>query len=750
MRALRAAPAGVSAGGSEPRAVAVPWATSLRWSWRDGLALLLVWLLIVCFFWRLVTPDVAGRLYYVRGDFTWKEQAQDIVTARSWAAGWFPLWNPYIYGGQPLAADPGVGIFYPMNVLFDGTAGPDGVSLLRLEWRVIVDFLLAATLAYAFFRDIGGSAAPALGGTLLFTFSGYLTSYPPHQLDILETGTWLPLALLAVRRVAGATTDKVRRRWAVVGGLALGLAFLAGHPQTALLVVDATLAYLAYIVLRSGRWRAVLPELGVATAVALGIGAIQLIPVLEFFPFSNRTRVPDAAARLGLALDSLPGLALPHYAGQAALYVGAGGLVLAAFGVWRWWRGEGAFWAALALAALLLSLGGQTPLYPLFAHLGFGLIRDQSRAVFLTSFAVATVATIGLAEVIRTGWGRWLVLGAAVAVVIGPSITLLLQRGGDSLAAGTNDAPWTLRAGLLALVVVAMLATDRPSGRRSQLAALGLVALLATDGMAVNWNNNLTAEPPPPSDGLPRTISFLRGLPGPFRVATDGDQLIPANDLGNYGLATDQGYNDFRLAAVDDLLTSDNLWRAWQLLDVHEFLTTRTFGAPYHLQQTEQGINAYAIDGMLPDVWAVWRYQVVPDGRASLGAVLAPAFDPGQEVVLDQAPDLTVPPLPQHAQQVQEQIRSPEITTIVAQVDQPAILVRSEAWYPGWQVTVDGRPAPLLRADHALQAVAVPAGRHVVAFRFDPWSVKLGIALTALTVVGVGVMLGQTLSQKRA
>jgi len=81
-------------------------------------------------------------------------------------------------------------------------------------------------------------------------------------------------------------------------------------------------------------------------------------------------------------------------------------------------------------------------------------------------------------------------------------------------------------------------------------------------------------------------------------------------------------------------------------------------------------------------------------------------------------------------------VTSAEAVTITAQVDQPAILVRSSAYYPGWVVTIDGQRAPLLRADHALQAVAIPAGRHVVSFTFDPWSVKAGAALTALTILG--------------
>ncbi|HEY8744144.1 MAG TPA: YfhO family protein [Chloroflexota bacterium] len=717
--------------------IAVPQVVTSSWPqhWQDGVALLALWLLVLAFFWRLITPDVAERQYYVNGDFTWKEQAQDTIGARSWAAGQLPLWNPTIYGGQPIAADSGSGVFYPIDILFDATAGAAGVSILRLEWRVVIDYLLATTLAYAFFRRVGGAVAPALGGTVLYTFGGYLTSYPPHQLDILETGTWLPLALLAVHQVVSAHS-RARRQWAMLGGLALGLTFLAGHPQTALYVVYATAAYLVYQMTVRQIWRPALIEAGVATVVALGVSAIQLVPSLEFFPLSNRTTIPDAAARVGLAVPSLPGLILPHYADQAALYVGAGGLLLAAFGTWRRWRSGGGFWCGLGFAALLLGLGGQTPLYPIFAHLGLGLVRDQSRAVFLTSFAAATLATLGLAEVRRLSQSQAVLLLTALAVTAGSATTLVLRHLGDSLAGGTRDSPPLLRLGIGILVVLAVLAARHRQRGWRDLPILALVGLLAVDGMAVNWNNNLTRDPPAVDDGLPGTIRFLHTLPQPFRIATDGDGLIPANDLGKFDLATDQGYNDFRLAAVDELLTSTNLWRAWQLLDVHEFLTTRTFSSPYVLQQTEHGVHTYAISEMLPDVWAVWQYQVTAASRATLAAVLAPGFDPGQEVVLDQPPDLTIPPLPQHAQQVTEEVQSAQAVTITAQVDQAAILIRSSAYYPGWVVTVDGRRAPLLRADHALQAVAIPAGRHVVSFTFDPWSVKIGAGVTMLTVLG--------------
>jgi hypothetical protein len=44
----------------------------------------------------------------------------------------------------------------------------------------------------------------------------------------------------------------------------------------------------------------------------------------------------------------------------------------------------------------------------------------------------------------------------------------------------------------------------------------------------------------------------------------------------------------------------------------------------------------------------------------------------------------------------------------------PSYLLIAETWYPEWRATVDGREAAVLRADHALLSVVVPAGAQSV------------------------------------
>ncbi|MCY4061509.1 MAG: YfhO family protein [Chloroflexi bacterium] len=59
----------------------------------------------------------------------------------------------------------------------------------------------------------------------------------------------------------------------------------------------------------------------------------------------------------------------------------------------------------------------------------------------------------------------------------------------------------------------------------------------------------------------------------------------------------------------------------------------------------------------------------------------------------------------------------------------PAYLVLKEAFYPGWQATVNDATAPIYRANLLFRALPVPAGESAVVFRFDPplWRAALYI-----------------------
>ncbi|RYZ18844.1 MAG: hypothetical protein EOP49_49130, partial [Sphingobacteriales bacterium] len=66
------------------------------------------------------------------------------------------------------------------------------------------------------------------------------------------------------------------------------------------------------------------------------------------------------------------------------------------------------------------------------------------------------------------------------------------------------------------------------------------------------------------------------------------------------------------------------------------------------------------------------------------------------------------------------------------------LAVFSDIWYPfGWEATIDGKPAEILKANYVLRALKVPAGQHTIEFHFRPSSFLVGdtIALIASIVL---------------
>ena len=142
-------------------------------------------------------------------------------------------------------------------------------------------------------------------------------------------------------------------------------------------------------------------------------------------------------------------------------------------------------------------------------------------------------------------------------------------------------------------------------------------------------------------------------------------------------------------------------------------------------------IRVFRVPDPLPRAYLVPAARVVSDDEA-LPLLADPSFDPREEVVLPEGAPAAAPPGFRGTSRIET--RLPDRLRVDVELTHPAHLVVVESHDAGWRATVDGVDAPLLRANLAFQAVAVPAGRHQVEMRYRPRSVVIGLIGSALTL----------------
>lgn len=77
----------------------------------------------------------------------------------------------------------------------------------------------------------------------------------------------------------------------------------------------------------------------------------------------------------------------------------------------------------------------------------------------------------------------------------------------------------------------------------------------------------------------------------------------------------------------------------------------------------------------------------------------------------------------------------PQHVELVTRLQTAGLVILADADYPGWRLTIDGRPAEILRTNGAMRGALVGPGEHRLVYRYDPASLKLGAGLTLAGLV---------------
>ncbi len=731
--------------------------TSLyRWMRARPIAshLLILFSLWLLFFWRYFAP-APNAVGFPDGDFTQQFFIFRSVAFRQFNSGHFPLWANCFFGGYPFHADPQAQLFYPpiwINFSAVRLLGFDHFPLIALTAETISHYLAISIFAYFFLREESGSRIGALVGAVVLAYGGYLTGYPPLQTGIIETATWMPLLLLALRRFSISGSGRA----AAAAVSVYALAFLAGHPQTFLLVTYLSVGYFLFRARSAGRgWGWILLWLLVIFAIlALVIGA-QLLPQTQFLSLSTRTSLPFDQIAHGFLPQDIVQFVLTKLGSNdlwQPLYVGVLSLTLAIMALPLRRDAVARFWLAAGLIALLISFGSNMALYQLAYWLlpFFRLFRGQERAAVLIAMAAATLVSLAVGtltgplkqEHLRTlrSARRWLRNLTPLAMALLILAVVLAQY---------DPAKWghlPSRFGLLVIgLLLAILALATRSSRRWFPTALATVVALEL------FSANIPTNAVPLSDPYPE-LPLLEAMQSDvtsgrwFRVQDDA--RMQGHWACAYGLKEWGGISPIRLQTWMDFDSHAPERARFGLLGIDYLvswkmdLVTRE-GLPlenetlYHGPAPSGEAKVYRLSGYAQRAWLPEQVQLAPSKQVLWEMMAAEDFDARQNALLlppTQAMDSTnghVKLLSERPGRIELQVHN----------ERPALLVVSEAWYPGWVATTPAGRAPTELVSGYLQGVRLQyPGPQRVLLEYQPTIVRWGLASSA-----IGLLLTLTL-----
>jgi hypothetical protein len=748
-------------------------------AWRDVLAIGILGIATAGFFWRLL----AGQVWMPAGG---GDLAQFLYptyqfSAMWWRQGVMPLWNPHLFGGMPFVGDIQSGIFYPLNLLTFFISAP--LTFRDMEWLSVLHHFIAGAGMYAFLRwgklgiannELRISILASLAGALAFEFSDlFITHF--GNLNILMTIAWLPLILLFYCR---AQTDG-RPGLAVVAGILLGIAFLAGHIQMFLFILIA-LGLLAIGMMLANRIHRTdsvhyIGGLVIIAIVSFGIAAPALLPSIEMAQNSVRASITyEQAAQFSLPPAELIGLLVPGFFGRGPQnawgpwsrvevgYIGVLPLVLAFLAIVLRRDAMTRFMGAFALSGLIFALGGYAIVHGWLYQFvpGFGQLRAPARFIVLMDFALAVLAAFGFDALVhslpRDGEmifkrvvraAPWIFFIVALPAGVLAYSNLILGQGQDPvlfqrIANATNALAFFIL--LFGLSIGLLIARGTRFFRSTMWAILALV-LIFFDLFSLGAYVDVSTDDPTRVYDHPDAVDFFRSIGGIYRIDSQGtgvDNLWTPDTAMLYGLQDVNGDNPLVLADFDrfwNALPSRSA-RAYDLLNTRFLIVRKNVPVDrdkFKLAFDDVAFNVYENTHVAPRAFIAYDARVVTSHSAALEAIRANEFDPAQTIILETAVGGQSSAVSRQPSAVEILGYGPNEILLNANADGDGILVLSEMFYPGWRAWVDEHEVKILRANYLFRAVELPAGAHRVRFVYDPPLFKLGVGIFAATVIGL-------------
>lgn len=635
-----------------------------------------------------------------------------------------PLWSPQILSGYPFGANPLSGVYYLpgwLGLLFPLIQGFNLMVVLHIIW--------GGAGLYFYLKSNGTGEIPALFGVLIFEGMPKLFAHlGAGHISLIYAVSWTPWLILVDRY---AEKEQPFSR-ILYPGIILSIIFMADVRWA----VYSGVLWLAIVVWRIGtdkfqtikKWFMGVTRVFINFLTFLILSSPLLLPLLEYMNLSTRRYLSGEETLINsLPPAQLLGLMYPYIRGPAEwiLYPGAITLILFFVGLLNFPKIEKVgFWYLTVITTLILAMGSFLPFGDRFAGLPIlSLLRVPPRVLFLTHLAFSIIAAQVFSNLfsgmsqnpyrlsISKKFLFYLLLFGFFSLLFGLAITIFINQPVIRLQFMWGGL-WIFLS-----VICAVLILFGKLPRRSGSFALFFLAVV--DLSLVNLFNlefrpqqNVLSDRSDvaylikemggsqpfrvysPSYSIPQQVSMIYNL----ELADGVDPLI----LGNYqdfmekatGVAS-VGYS-VTLPPFKDDPTTDN-HDAVPDADLLGLLNVK-----YVVSEFELSVDDLVFVRKVGSTWVYENRAVMP--RAW---IQSPQEKIGQEITPVDVVRINV-------------------NHLKLSVKGPGLLILSEIMYPGWSVSVNGRPDEIKTVVGLFRGIVLNPGIHEVEFVFKPLSVTLG------------------------
>ena len=676
-----------------------------------------IFLYKILFLGQILTPQDSGQ-----GDITHYAYPVLDFYSRALHQGHFPLWIDTIATGHPITAEGQIGAFFPPNLLLYSLLP----TYLAFNLSYLLAFLIASYGMYLYCRFLKLKALPSLLGAITFSYSFVFISHM-LTINVLQSIAFLPILVLFGEKLFlnGKKQDFI------VFSVLLALQLLAGFPQTTFYTIVAIFVLILFKYFKTPHIARKLIVLLGASFVSLLISAVQNIPMIELFLNSTRFGVSSQGISAPFSILDLSYIIHPYIWGDPStasyirsikdglfwennFYFGLIPLALVVAGCFLTSKVKVLKpYFYLSVLTLLFSLGVLSLLNFIPP---FSFFRLPQRSLFVAVFGFSIIS----AYVFQHFFSK-LKLSLQLLILILAFLNLFFL--GKDYNGGISKEKFLKKPS-----TVMFLQSQNVKGRIFTLAN------------ASDWNRVYT--------------QISHGWQSPTaEILLQNRSLLHPNSNVLYDIPSFYGYNVFRLRTTNDM---NSLAFYGSSLDASPLYISTTSAKLLGLSSVEYVISPEAIGSENSAIALVWKDKNMngstyfiyknnkfePIIRYSKTVKSFPTIQEQARYLLSNEFDSTLESTTLGFPGVFEYSKG-KILNINKSFDKlsfdtistgSAFITISQTVYPGWKAKNDESEVPISNVNINSIGIQVPSGKHKIELYYDPFSFKLGLFVTLLTM----------------